>query len=214
MKPTLNRFATAATLCALTLGVSALLVGCEDKPTPPPAATETPAPAPEQPKATEAPKPADPAPAPEAPKAEGRASAEGTVKLFIDAMVKRDYTAALECLDPASEGFKNISEINTQMTTNTQIPPEAVELVKSFLSSGYVGMTTRDLVESGDRARVTFVPKEGEAVTCEMNKLDGKWFIIAPQNIVVSKPAAPAPAPAPGGEPAPAPTPDPAGNPK
>lgn len=209
MKNAVSRLVTAASVFALTLGATGVLVGCEDKPAAPTSTPSAPTTPTEQPKAetpAEAPKPVpEPTPAPEAPKGEGRASVEGTVNMFIAAMQKRDYDAALECLDPASEGYKNINEINTQIKTNTAIPEEAKEIVKSFLSSGYAGITTRDLVESGDRARVTFVPKEGEAVTCEMNKLDGKWFIIAPQNIVVSKPAVPPPSPAPAPAPAPAP---------
>lgn len=192
-------------ITALTAAVSFAMVGCEDKPS-------APAPAPSQPVSAPA---ADPVPAAEAPApveapaaaAAPSASAAGTVELFIASMQKRDYDTALTCLDPSSEGFKQIGEVNNTIKTNDQIPPDAVELVKNFLSSGFVGMTHKDLMEEADRARVTLVPKDGESITVDMNRLDGKWLIIAPANIVQAK-APPAPPPTPMPLPAPAPAPD------
>lgn len=198
----MNRLITALSAAALSFA----MVGCEDKPT-------APAPAPSQPESTPAPAPAPAAetPAPveaPAPAAASTGSAGGTVELFIASMQKRDYDTALTCLDPSSEGFKQIGDVNNTIKTNDQIPPDAVELVKNFLSSGFVGMTHKDLMEEGDRARVTLVPKDGAPITVDMNRLDGKWLIIAPANIVQAK-APPAPPPTP--MPLPAPVPGPTG---
>lgn len=203
-----NRLLTGAALVA-----ALILTGCEEKaptsaPTGSPVNKPTeaaPAPAP-----TEAPKPAEPAPA-----AETTATAQGSINLFISSMEKREFDTALTCLDPASEGYKQIEQIVGTIKTNSNIPPDAVELVKNFLSTGFVGMTGKVTQEEGDRARAELTPKTGAPLTVDINKFEGKWLIIAPQNIIQAQPVstiggaagtpppAPAPAPAGGGAPEP-----------
>ncbi len=217
----MNTRPAAILIAALAL----TLVGCDDKkPTPPAAPTKetkpsAPAAKPEEAKPSapkeapkEAPKPADPKAA--APTA---ATAKGALDLFVASMRSGDWEKALGTLDPASEGFKELNELNEGLKKNPNLTPEILGTVKGFFTAPYATMTVEDLKEQGEQARATLKAKDREPMVVDLNKLDGQWHIIAPKGIMQGdakslpgQPPAPPATPA-GGAPAPAPAHAPAG---
>lgn len=188
--------------------------GCEDKNAQPPAPSPShagAAPSTAQPETHESPKPVQ-TPAPEVqakPKGIDLSTAQGAADGFIAAMKAGDFEAALGCLDPASEGYKDLEQL-VETTKNPNIPADALGLVKSWLTSGYDGMTAEGMKVQEDQARVMLKPKSGEPITVDLSRFEGKWRLIAPKSIIQGNTVPPLP-----GVSAPAPTtpPTPTGTP-
>ena len=199
----------------LTVSALLALVGCDDKKSAEPApavakgTTKSETPKNETPKSDAKPDAAKPAPTGD------QTTAKGTLELFVKAIQAGDFEKAQSLMDPNSAGWKQLDNVIVAMNTNKQLPDEAKAMVKSAFASGYIGATIENVKEEGDHASGAIKPKKGEALKLELNKLQNKWLVIAPESIMLGAPTVPAapqsagnpPAAAPGGAPTPAPAP-------
>lgn len=206
----MNRLLAAALITPLALGLAA----CEDKkPAPAPVPTSgsgaaAPAPAPQA--AALAPTSAT-APAPT------QATPEGTMQLFINAVKKGDFMAAADLCDPSSVGHKELLLMAEAVDRARDIKERSnddspLTLILAAFTSPYANATFKKVTEQPPRARVELtLLGDTTPKTVDLSQLQGKWFLIAPQDIVRTDASKltelgaqrPAPAPTPGGPPAP-----------
>jgi len=182
----MNRLLAAALITPLALGLAA----CEDKkpapaPAPAPANGSGAAPAPAPKAATPASTPASataPAPTQETP--------EGTMQLFINAVKKGDFMAAADLCDPSSLGHKELMLMAEAVDRARDIKERmnddsALNLILAAFTSPYANATFKKVTEQPPRARVELtLLGDTTPKTVDLSQLQGKWFLIAPQDIV------------------------------
>ncbi len=212
----MNRLLAAALITPLTLALAA----CEDKkpaaapPSAPPSGTAPATPAP-QTAAPQSPAASATAPAPT------QETPEGAMQLFINAVKKGDFMAASDLCDPSSLGHKELLEMAEAVELARGIKERsnddsALTLILAAFTSPYANATFKKVTEQPPRARVELtLLGDTTPKTIDLSQIQGKWFLVAPQDIVrtdtskLTELGGQRPAPAPGTATPPAPPADP-----
>jgi hypothetical protein len=153
------------------------------------------------------------------------------MKLFVESIRKGDFRTAAGVCDPASQGFKQVDEVaNALEVARDNVAKgkgeDVTPLLVNFFTKPYQNATYKKVAEQDVRARYELtLGGDTQPRPIDLSLVNGKWYLIAPENILqgdkstlppIEAPAnpaptpAPAPAPAPATEPAPTPAPAPA----
>jgi hypothetical protein len=173
-----------ALLAAMTVGMTA----CDNKNEAAPAGSEAPA--------------VSTTPAPVAAPAD-RSTAEGTVALFIEAMAKADYPAAMALVDETSEGYAEIISAQDAMDAAEGKGDDAVSLKPLFVMAftrAWQDVTPEKVGEAEGSVRYSLVFARSNPVSIDVRNATGEWLVVAGKDIVVIEAPegmgdAPAPAP-------------------
>ena len=182
--------------------------------TPAPAqATPAPAQAPTQDASAQAPAPgidpAKPVPAVDVDGDPRRATAEGTLLMFIDTMRAADYESALQLLDPSSDGYAQVQDGLSAMISAADKQDSGVslaDLYRTLFTKAWNNAKPQKVGEQDGPFQYVVNFESADPVTLDIRNATGEWLIIAPANIFVIEqmPAAPEAPPAQGTTPPPA----------
>lgn len=184
--------ATVVALCSAIAGCDARSEAPESPATPAPATTNT---------SAQAPKPAPANPAPTAPAAAEEEeltqdTAEGTVRLFAQAMRDGDFDTVVELTDPASEAYEDfvsMAENFNPDSTASKAPREIIEAVASMFTSPWKDITITKIGETEGRAKFEVLfggvdpsSQEAKAATrvIEVSEFQGVWRVLASKELL------------------------------
>ncbi len=152
------------------------------------------------------------------------------MQLFVDSIRSGDFATAASVCDPASQGFKQVNDIADALQIARENDSKGkgdpvTPMLLNFFTGPYKNATFKKVTEQDVRARYELsLAGDAQALPVDLSLVNGKWYLIAPENILKgdkstlpaiqapepTPPApTPAPAPAPASEPAPAPAPAP-----
>ena len=141
--------------------------------------------------------PADFAESPKKTAKGDRSTAEGTVHLFVEAMAKADYDAAMQLVDQTCDAFQEIASAQEAIATSEGKGDETVSLKGLFVIAFTRAWQDVEIEKVGEadglvQYRLNFARKD--PVTIDVRNSTGDWLIVAGEKIVVIE--------APGDEPA------------
>lgn len=117
-----------------------------------------------------------------------RASAEGTLGMFIDTMRAADYESALELLDPSCDGYSQVQEALTAMINVKGKGDGGVsleDLYKTLFTKAWQNATPKKVGEQEGHFQYVISFESADPVTVDIRNATGAWLIIAPTNIFV-----------------------------
>lgn len=139
-----------------------------------------------------------------------RSTAEGTLGLFITHMQQGEFQDALLLTDPESSGYSQIEQaVNVLAESAKKGQDQGVSLealMRAFMSRGWLGAVYEPQTVQDERARFQLKLVDHDIQTIDLRKIDGDWYVVAPDWIIVkgdvsdllpssapSKPAQPTP---------------------
>ena len=118
-----------------------------------------------------------------------RATAEGTLGLFVLHMQQGEFQEALMLTDPESSGYSQIEQaVNVLAEAAKKSQEQSITLealMRAFMSRGWLGAVYEPVTVQDERARFELSLVEHEVKTMDLRKIDEDWYVVAPDWIIV-----------------------------
>jgi len=128
-----------------------------------------------------------------------RATAQGTLEMFVVTMREGDYETALELIDPSSDGYIQIQEaFNAMLSASDKRDGEVnlADLYKALFTQAWKHAELEPVGEQEGHVKYTIKFQKADPVSVDVRNSTGSWLIIAPANIFVMEQVEEAPPPA------------------
>ena len=118
-----------------------------------------------------------------------RGSAEGALGLFVLHMQRGEFQDALLLADPESVGYGHLEQaVNALVQAEQKGETDGVSLetlMRAFMSRGWIGAVWEPVTVQEERARFELKLVSHEPRTLDLRKIDGEWYVMAPDWVIV-----------------------------
>lgn len=116
-----------------------------------------------------------------------RATADGTLGMFVAYMQGGEFQEAAMLTDPESEGYKELLGAvealeNAQGKADQGITLDS--LMRAMMTRAWHGAVWESVTEQDDRARFDLKLVGAEPEVMDLVRIDGDWYLLAPKGIV------------------------------
>jgi len=115
------------------------------------------------------------------------ATAEGAVRIWVEAMARGDFETVIFATDPTSPVFKELQDMAAsfaEAAANEDVPPAMTEWLIGVFTGPWKGAEMVVIAERENQAQFEVALSNGETKTVNLGRYGGSWRVIADDELM------------------------------